>query len=378
MDQDMRHMARAIELARQGEGFVEPNPMVGCVIVRDGQVVGEGYHEKFGQDHAEVNALRQAGPAAAGGTVYVSLEPCCHHGKTPPCADALIQAEVGRVVVGCTDPSAKVAGRGIARLREAGIEVTVGLMETQARQVIAPWAHREKTGLPWIIIKWAATLDGNIATHTGHSQWISNPASRRLVHELRARVDAIAVGSGTLRQDDPMLTARDVPIRRPARRVVISTQPLFPPDCKLIQTAGQFPTDLVVHRRRIKRFANAVENLKEAGCNIIAAPGRTEGLAGLDLQRWLKPWADEYQITNLLIEGGARTIGLFIEQGLANEIWAFVAPKLLGDQRGIHPVNRGPVEQITDAMDLHLTDIQRIDDDVLLKYRTTATRPQAG
>lgn len=370
---DSRHMQRAIDLAQRGEGLVEPNPMVGCVIVREGRVVGEGYHEQFGQAHAEINALNQAGASAAGATVYVSLEPCCHHGKTPPCADALIEAGVGRVVVGCPDPSAKVAGRGIARLREAGIDVTVGMMENEARRVIAPWVHRETTGLPWIIIKWAATLDGAIATHSGHSQWISSADSRRIVHQLRARVDAIVVGRGTLDQDDPMLTARDVPIRRVARRVVLGGEPLIRPDCRLVASAHDYPTDLVIHRRHLDKSHEAVKNLEAAGCHIIGAPGRPDGLPGLDLRRWLKAWTEQHQITNVLVEGGARTIGLLLQQGLVNEIWAFVAPKVLGDRRGIRPVDAWPAHRITDAMDLNLIDTRRIGDDVLLKYQTTAT-----
>ncbi len=205
---DASHMARALELAARGEGWVEPNPMVGCVIMRDGEIVGEGYHQRFGGPHAEVKALQLAGPRAAGADVYVTLEPCCHHGKTPPCTQALIAAGVRRVVVAQSDPFAQVAGQGCAELAQAGIDVETGLLETEARQLNAPYLKLVASGRPWIIAKWAMTLDGKMATASGDSRWISCEASRAIVHRIRGRVDAIMVGRNTAATDDPLLTAR--------------------------------------------------------------------------------------------------------------------------------------------------------------------------
>ncbi|GAF88580.1 unnamed protein product, partial [marine sediment metagenome] len=207
---DHRMMARAIALARRGEGHVEPNPMVGCVIVRNRRSIGEGYHRRFGGPHAEIEALLACTRDPQGATVYVSLEPCCHHGKTPPCTDALIAARVARVVVAARDPNPVVRGRGIRRLRTAGIDVETGVLEGEAAEVLAPYATRVRLYRPFVIAKWAQSLDGKLATRTGHSQWISCEASRRRVHRLRARVDAILVGCGTVLADDPLLTARGV------------------------------------------------------------------------------------------------------------------------------------------------------------------------
>lgn len=233
-------MYQALALAEQGQGWVEPNPMVGCVLVKDGRELGRGYHQQFGGPHAEVNALEDAkkrSEEVCGATVYLTLEPCSHFGKTPPCADALIQAQVARVVVAMVDPDPRVSGRGIERLREAGIEVVVGVCQPQAQQLNEPFTKRVTTGLPWVIVKWASTLDGKVATHTGHSKWISSPASRKLVHDIRARVDAVMVGIGTVLVDDPQLTARGVAVKRVARRVVIDPELRMPPPSKQIGRA---------------------------------------------------------------------------------------------------------------------------------------------
>src|SRR5688500_7305813 len=217
---DRAHMRRALALARRGWGRTAPNPMVGAVVVRDGVVVGEGWHAEFGGDHAEVMALREAGERARGATLYVTLEPCCHHGKTPPCTKAVIAARVGRVVCAMADPFPRVAGDGIAELRSTGIAVAIGVCEAEARVLNAPYLTLLGKGRPWVIAKWAMSLDGRIATRTGDSKWISGEASRRLVHELRGRVDAVMVGSGTALADDPLLTARP-PGPRTAARVVL-------------------------------------------------------------------------------------------------------------------------------------------------------------
>ncbi len=233
-------MARAIELALRGEGAVEPNPMVGCVIMRDGETIGEGFHARFGSPHAEVEALAVAASRAHGADVYVTLEPCCHHGKTPPCTQALISAGVRRVIVAQRDPFAKVAGQGIAELERAGIEVQVGLLESEARALNAPYLKLLAQGRPWIIAKWAMTLDGKLATRSGDSRWISSPASRGIVHALRGRVDAIMVGRGTAAADDPLLTARPAGLRT-ATRIVLDSLATLPSDSQLARTAHDGP-----------------------------------------------------------------------------------------------------------------------------------------
>jgi diaminohydroxyphosphoribosylaminopyrimidine deaminase / 5-amino-6-(5-phosphoribosylamino)uracil reductase len=200
---DSLHMARALELARRGEGLVEPNPMVGCVIADYDEVIGEGWHRRFGFAHAEVEALAAVGPRARGATAYVTLEPCCHFGKTAPCTQALIAAGIRRVVAALADPFPQISGRGFRELTAAGIEVEIGLMESEARRLNAPYLKRVATGRPWVIAKWAMTLDGKLATRSGDSRWISGPESREIVHQLRGRVDAILIGRGTAVADDP-------------------------------------------------------------------------------------------------------------------------------------------------------------------------------
>src|SRR5947209_6440905 len=237
-DADWEWMRRALELAERGRGQVEPNPLVGAVVVRDGRAVGEGWHQRYGQAHAEVNALAAAGEAAAGATVYVTLEPCCHHGKTPPCTDALLQAGIHRVVAAMTDPFPQVAGRGAEVLRAAGVEVALGVCEVEARRLNAPYLKLLATGRPYVHAKWAMTLDGKIATVGGDSKWISGEASRRRVHALRGRMDAIVVGSGTVRADDPLLTARPPGPRTPAR-IVLDSKAQISRESQLLRTLDQ-------------------------------------------------------------------------------------------------------------------------------------------
>src|SRR5262245_57065762 len=241
---DREWMAQALALAERGRGYVEPNPLVGAVVVRDGRLVGEGWHRRYGEAHAEVNALHEAGEAARGATLYVTLEPCCHHGKTPPCTDAVLRFGVRRVVAAMTDPFPRVAGGGVERLRTAGLEVETGLLEADARRLNAPYLKLLATGRPYVHAKWAMTLDGKLATRTGDSKWISSDASRRRVHELRGRMDAILVGIGTALADDPLLTARP-PGPRTARRIVLDSRLRLPPTSRLVQTAREVLTTVV-------------------------------------------------------------------------------------------------------------------------------------
>src|SRR5437667_85701 len=237
---DEHWMRRALDLAERGRGYVEPNPLVGAVVVRAEQVVGEGWHQRYGEAHAEVNALAAAGEAARGATLYVTLEPCCHHGKTPPCTDAVLRAGIRRVVAAMLDPFPEVAGRGAALLRAAGLTVDFGPGEAEARRQNAPYLKLLATGRSYVHAKWAMSLDGKIATATGDSKWISGEASRRRVHELRGCMDAIVIGGGTARADDPLLTVRPPGPRTPARIVLSSTGALSP-ESRLVKSVAEAP-----------------------------------------------------------------------------------------------------------------------------------------
>ncbi|MGE0756274.1 MAG: bifunctional diaminohydroxyphosphoribosylaminopyrimidine deaminase/5-amino-6-(5-phosphoribosylamino)uracil reductase RibD, partial [Pirellulaceae bacterium] len=269
-ERDCAFMRRAFELAARGRGYVEPNPVVGCVIVSDqDRVVGEGWHRRFGGPHAEVEALRDAGDAAKGARLYVTLEPCCHHGKTPPCTEAILAAGIRRVVAATCDPFPAVAGGGLRRLAEAGVDTSVGLLEAEARDLNASYWKLTTQGQPWIVAKWAMTLDGKIATHTGDSRWISNAVSRRLVHQIRGESDAVLVGRGTVLADDPLLTARPPGPRVPLR-IVLDSAASLPLSSQLVRTADQAPV-LVVASVQADRAHE--RRLVESGCEVLRIDG---------------------------------------------------------------------------------------------------------
>ena len=348
--------------------------MVGCVIVRGDRVLGEGFHRSFGKAHAEIEALKKADDVR-GATVYVMLEPCCHHGKTPPCVEALIRAGVERVVAAVQDPNPLVAGQGFAALRKAGIRVDVGVCAAQAQELISPFAHRLQTGRPWVIAKWAQTLDGCIATSTGDSRWISNEHSRTMVHRLRARVDAVLVGIGTVLADDPMLNAREVPRRRIARRVVIDPSLRLPLKSKLVRTVASHDLPLTVATSKASAKGAAAATLRERGVEVIALPRLGEGLG---LSTLLAHLASTHAATNVLAEGGAGLLGSLFAQQLVQEAQVFIAPKLLGDAAGLHAVQRGCFRQIAEALPLELVQQRRCDGDVWLRYLSRGTAGGAG
>jgi len=298
--------------------------MVGCVIARGERVLAEGWHRKFGRAHAEVDALKRCNEDPRGATVYVTLQPCCFYGKTPPCTQALIAAGVGRVVYAMTDPNPAVDGRGGKQLRAAGIRVDGGLCESEAASLNAPFLtlHREKR--PWVIAKWAQSLDGKLATRRGDSQWISGEESRRWVHRLRARVCAIMVGAQTACKDDPLLTARDVPLRRRAVRVVLDGRLRIPLKCQLVGTAQEIPT-IVYTSTAAARSAKA-GRLQRAGVTVI----RTRSSRGRIALKSVLHDLGRRGLTNLLVEGGATLLTSFFEADLVDEAHAFVAPLLIG------------------------------------------------
>jgi diaminohydroxyphosphoribosylaminopyrimidine deaminase / 5-amino-6-(5-phosphoribosylamino)uracil reductase len=345
---DADGMARALALAERGRGFVEPNPLVGAVVVRDGRLVGEGWHQRYGQAHAEVNALAVAGESARGAALYVTLEPCCHFGKTPPCTDAIIRAGVARVVAAMSDPFPQVSGKGAELLRQAGIVIEVGLCEAEARRLNAPYLKLLARGRPYVHAKWAMTLDGKIATRTGDSKWISNEASRRRVHELRGRMDAIVVGVGTVLADDPLLTARP-PGPRTAVRVVLDHHGRTPTTSKLAQTARATPTWIVTTGEPALR-------LGALGCEVHSLPGVGALLDEMGRRR----------MTNVLVEGGASVLGSFLDAGAIDEVHVFVAPRLAGGAGAKTAITGTGVERIAEAFLLSPARIELIGDDVYL------------
>jgi len=360
---DEKFMARALELARRGRGRVEPNPMVGAVLVRDGAVIGEGYHEHFGGAHAEVAALasaRSAGIDPAGATMYVTLEPCCHHAKTPPCTEAIIRAGIARVVVATTDPDERVAGKGIAALRSAGVEVVVGVMAREARRLLAAYFTLRTQGRPWVICKWAQSLDGRIATFTGQSRWISSEQSRRRAHLLRGQCDGVCVGAGTVMADDPLLTNRSGAGRQPAR-VVLDARLEISPTCRLLGSTDVSPVIVVTPAPAPADRAGA---LRAAGAELLELP-RADG--GVELSALLAELGKR-EWTYLLVEGGRGVLGSFIRSGLADELMVFVAPLLVGGRRSLGPVDWEDVATIDQAMRLTTPQVERIGPDLLLRY----------
>lgn len=354
-------MARALELAARGQGLVEPNPMVGCVVVRDGEIVGEGWHQRFGGPHAEVEALSAAGEAARGAILYVTLEPCCHFGKTPPCTRGIIAAGIKRVVVAMPDPFPQVAGGGLRELSEAGVEVEVGVLTIDAQRLNAPYLKLVTRQRPWVIAKWAMSLDGKLATRSGDSRWISGEASRQIVHKLRGRVDAIMVGRGTALADDPLLTARPAGPRRALRVVVDSTASLASTS-QLVRTARDVPVLVAAGP------ASTQENrtrLTEAGCEVLVLPGVSHAER---LDKLLSELGRR-RLTNVLVEGGSRLLGSLFDSGQIDEVHAFLAPILIGGDSAPSPLVGLGVESISAAWKLDSPIIEHMEDNVYVRGR---------
>ena len=355
-------MARALELAERGRGLVEPNPMVGCVIVDDTeQIVGEGYHKHFGAAHAEIEALRVAGTRARGATMYVTLEPCCHQGKTPPCTQAILAAGVKRVIAAMQDPFPRVAGGGLAELEAAGIEVFIGLLEEQARALNAPYLKLVETGRPWVIAKWAMTLDGKLATRTGQSKWISSHASREIAHELRGRMDAIIVGRATALADDPLLTARPRGARV-ATRIVLDSNASLPATSQLASTARNSPVFVAV--AETAPLADR-ERLQAAGCEIFVTTGDDPAKRLGSLLQEL----GRLRMTNVLVEGGAKLLGSLFDLQALDEVHVFVAPKLIGGEKASSPMAGVGLSLMTDALRLADPQVNLIGGDVYIHGR---------
>lgn len=366
---DNEVMQAAINAAKLGLGHVEPNPLVGAIIVDDDlNQIAVGHHQKFGEAHAEINAIKAANQTAANQTaanstagrqIFVTLEPCSHQGKTPPCADALIAAGFRRVVIGCQDPAKHVAGQGIAKLKGAGIEVKVGILQNQAEDLIAPFRKLQIQKLPWVHAKWAMTLDGRIATRTGHSQWISNEDSRRHVHELRGRMDAIITGAGTVRHDDPTLTARPPGMRTPLRVVLCRTGTSVAPDSQLIRTTKTAPL-LICAQNSIADHEH-LNRLKQLGAEVLL----TESDSAAMVTQVLKELGQR-AMTNVMLEAGPGLLGTFFDANHIDEVSVFIAPKLAGGTEARSPIGGTGLAQIPSVASLKNITTQRFQDDILI------------
>jgi diaminohydroxyphosphoribosylaminopyrimidine deaminase/5-amino-6-(5-phosphoribosylamino)uracil reductase len=354
---DEKWMRRALELAERGRGFVEPNPLVGAVLVRNDQIVGEGWHQRYGEAHAEINALAVAGEGAQGATLYVTLEPCCHHGKTPPCTDAMLRSGVRRVVAAMRDPFPAVSGKGIEILQRAGIDVTVGVCEAEAQRFNAPYLKLTITGRPYVHAKWAMSLDGKIATRTGNSKWISNPRSRSRTHELRGRMDAIVVGIGTVLADNPLLTARPPGPRTPMR-IVLDSHGRTPLSSQLVHTARETPTMIVT----TESGANELQN---HGCSIVSVPE----VAGRVSIPGLLDELGRRRMTNVFVEGGSNVLGSFLDAREIDEVEVFIAPKLLGGAAALSPFGGEGAARIEEALTLTEYRIEELDGDLVIHGR---------
>ncbi|HOU92621.1 MAG TPA: bifunctional diaminohydroxyphosphoribosylaminopyrimidine deaminase/5-amino-6-(5-phosphoribosylamino)uracil reductase RibD [Polyangiaceae bacterium] len=339
-DADTRMMQRALELAAQGDP--SPNPHVGSVVARDDQVIGEGFHSSAGLEHAEVVALRAAGEAARGATLYVTLEPCNHEGRTPPCTEAILSAGVRRVVIGCRDPNPTVAGEGAERLRAAGIEVVIGCLEAEAKALIRPWRKYITEQMSYLGLKLAVSLDGRIATRTGASRWITCADSRLRVQTLRAAHDAVMVGINTVLADDPRLTVRDVPGRSPVR-VVVDSKLRVPTNSQLVATAREVPTCVVTTQEASRAVSDTLEGL---GVSVIRVASTAEGRC--DMRAALHALAVR-EVVSVLCEGGAELVASLLATRLPDELHAFVAPLLLGPRGRAGAVDWAGPENPSDA-----------------------------
>jgi diaminohydroxyphosphoribosylaminopyrimidine deaminase/5-amino-6-(5-phosphoribosylamino)uracil reductase len=362
---DRSHLARAIELAEQGRGRVSPNPLVGAVIARDDELMAEGFHGAFGGPHAEIEAIRSAGEQdLSQATLYVSLEPCCHRGKTPPCTEAIRKAGIGRVVVASDDPSEHASGRGLGILRDEGIAVVLadGELAARARLLNQPFRKLARTGRPWVLFKSAMTLDGKVATSAGDSKWISGEASRFRAHHWRAECDAVAVGIGTALADDPLLTARVEGVHRQPRRIVFDSLARLPLSGQLVRDARSVPLTVVVSRAAPRTSTDALET---HGVEVIIATGENEPARVVSALAQL----GSAGVGSILLEGGPHLAGAFLDADQIDEIRLFLAPLVLGGRTARDPLEGEGVDTIAEAVRALTLECERVEDDLLVSAR---------
>ncbi|PKN38261.1 MAG: riboflavin biosynthesis protein RibD [Deltaproteobacteria bacterium HGW-Deltaproteobacteria-2] len=357
---DEHFMKLAIALARKGLFYVGPNPMVGAVIVKNGRIIGRGYHQRYGRNHAEINAIHDAGNNIAGSTLYVTLEPCCHEGKTPPCTDSIIKHKIARVVIGAIDSNPLVSCQGINYLQSCGIEVKTGVLENECRKLNEKFFHYMETGLPFVTVKYAQTLDGRIATATGESQWISSAASLKFAHQLRAEHDAILVGRKTVDKDNPELTVRLVKGRNPLR-VIVDSELKISPKAKVLQNTSRVPTVIATIK---KSDEPKFKKLSSSGAEILSVKADKDGRVDL---RALFKFLAERKISSVLVEGGAQIITSVLKNNLANRIVTVIAPKIIG--KGIEAVGDLNIRNLGLAKILSIQKVSRCVNDIIIDSR---------
>lgn len=359
MNSNEKYMERAIELARRGIGFVNPNPLVGAVIVKDGQIIGEGWHAKYGELHAERNAFTNCQISPEGATLYVTLEPCCHYGNTPPCTEAIIQNKIARVVIASSDPNPLVAGKGAAILRGHGIEVESGVLKTECDGLNDIFFHYITTGRPYVILKYAMTADGKIATVSGHSKWITGEAAREHVHQTRKRVCAIMVGIGTVLADDPLLNCRLDNPSNPVR-IICDSRLRIPLDCQIAATAKEITTYVATTTRDNKK----IKQLEDRGITVIHTK---EEKGRVDLNH-LMELLGSLKMDSLLLEGGAELNYSALKSGIVSKVQAYIAPKIFGGRGAKSPVGGGGAELVGQAFALFKPSVTCLGEDILLEY----------
>ena len=356
--EDAYYMRLALELARKGCGWVSPNPMVGAVIVKEGKIIGKGYHEKRGELHAERNALLHCTESPEGADMYVTLEPCCHYGKQPPCVDAIIEAGIRRVIVGSGDPNPLVAGKGIKILRDHGILVEEHMIEDECDSLNQIFFHYIKTGRPYVIMKYAMTLDGKIATYTGDSMWVTGEEARHRVHRQRHACRGIMVGVGTVITDDPMLTCRIEGGRNPVR-IICDSGLRTPVTSRIVRTAGEVPTIIATCNREKEKY----KPYEDAGCRIFLTKARQGRVDLMDLMEQL----GKEEIDSILLEGGSTLNWSALEQGIVQKVQAYVAPKIFGSQFAKTPIGGGGVKTPAEAIGLKNIEIIQIGKDYMIE-----------
>lgn len=362
MLEDSKYMRYAIDLAIKGEGWVNPNPMVGAVIVKEDRIIGKGYHEACGKLHAERNALASCIESAKGATLYVTLEPCCHYGRTPPCTDAIIQAGIAKVVIGSNDPNPKVSGKGISILCKAGITVKQDVLKEECDKMNTSFFHYIITGIPYLVMKYAMTADGKIATVTGASQWITGEMARRHVQGLRHKYSSIMVGIGTILKDDPLLTCRLEDGRNPIR-IICDSHLRIPLDSQICRTAMEIPTIVAA----TATDAVKISKLESLGIKVLSVPDKG-GMVDLPV---LMRKLGKLEIDSILLEGGSILNYSALKAGLVQEVYAYIAPKFFGGEGAITPVGGEGVLLPKDCFKFTAPEVSVLDDDLLLRFKFT-------
>lgn len=359
MQEKEEYMRRALELARKGEGHTSPNPMVGCVVVKDGRIISEGYHEKYGEFHAERNALTRCTEDTTGADLYVTLEPCCHQGKTLPCTDIIIEKKIARVFVGSMDSNPLVAGKGVQILRDHGIYVETGILEEECLKLNEVFYHYITTKTPFVVMKYAMTLDGKIACATGDSKWVTGEIARAQVHRMRGRYRGIMVGIGTVLADDPMLNCRVEGGVDPVR-IICDSNLHIPLESQIVKTASEIETIVACSQESLEaeRKQEKIRKLKEAGIQLIG----TEGAHGVNLVELMKKLGEQ-NIDSILLEGGGTLNASALEDGIVNKVYAYIAGKLIGGMDARSPVEGMGIDRMADAITLKDMEIERLGDD---------------